>query len=283
MHGPVPQPEKRQDMIANWGHVESYAYWTTFTVVFLGVSVWESVRPRGTLSVPAPRRWRNHGLLLVLASLCSMVLLRSTPVLAAMAVQRGPYGLTWLEHVPLFASFALTLLVLDFVKYATHRMLHSTAILWRVHQVHHSDPDFEVSTGLRAHPIETVLTQGSALFAILVLRLPPAAVLAAELMSCAQSFVQHANASLPPALERLLRPWLVTPDLHRIHHSMEELDQRSNLGETFPWWDRLFGTFSPHSATGNERFPTGLKGANNAGSLRLIYMLATPFKAPGEQ
>ena len=270
-------------MIANWAQAESYAYWTTFTAAFLGVSVWESIRPRGPLAVPAARRWRNHGLLLLAASLLSMVLLRSTPVLAAMAVQRSKYGLTWLEHVPPFASFVVTLLVLDFVKYATHRLLHSTGFLWRIHQVHHSDPDFEVSTGLRAHPIETILVQGSALLAILALRLPPAAVLAGELMSCAQSLFQHANASLPPALERALRPWLVTPDLHRIHHSMEEVDQRRNLGETFPWWDRLFGTYSPLTAAGNERFPTGLKGANNADSLRLAFMLATPFKAPGEQ
>lgn len=270
-------------MIANWGQAESYAYWTTFTVAFLGVSVWESVRPRGPLSVSTALRWRNHGLLLVVASLLSMVLLRSTPVLAAMAVQRSRYGLSWLEHVPPFASFIVALLLLDLVKYATHRLLHSTSVLWRVHQVHHSDPDFDVSTGLRAHPIETILVQGSALLAILVLRLPPAAVLAAELMSCAQSFFQHANASLPPALERALRPLLVTPDLHRIHHSMEEMDQRRNLGETFPWWDRLFGTYSPRTTAGNGQFLTGLKGANNAGSLRLAFMLATPFKAPREQ
>jgi len=270
-------------MIANWGQAESYAYWTTFTVAFLGVSVWESVRPRVQLSVPTGRRWRNHGLLLVIASLCSMLLLRSTPVLAAIAVQRGRYGLAWLEALPPVASFVLALLLLDFVKYASHRLLHSTAFLWRVHQVHHSDPDFEVSTGFRAHPIETILTQGSALLAILLLRLPPAAVLAAELMSCAQSCFQHANASLPPGLERALRPWLVTPDLHRIHHSMKEMDQRRNLGETFPWWDRLFGTYSARTATGEEQFPTGLKGTNNAGSLRLAFMLATPFKVPKEQ
>jgi sterol desaturase/sphingolipid hydroxylase (fatty acid hydroxylase superfamily) len=270
-------------MIANWAQAEGYAYWFTFTVAFLGVSVWESVRPRGTLSVPAGLRWRNHGLMLVAGSLCSMVLLRSTPVLAAMAVQGSKYGLTWLEHLPLFASFAITLLLLDLVKYATHRLQHATGILWRVHQVHHSDPDFEVSTGLRAHPIETILTQGAALLVILALRLPPAAVLAAELVSCAQSFFQHANASLPPALERALRPWLVTPDLHRIHHSIEEADQGRNMGETFPWWDRLFGTYSPATATGDEHFPTGLKGAKNAGSLRIAFMLATPFKALDRQ
>ena len=267
-------------MITNWGQAESYAYWTTFTVGFLAVSVWESVRPRGTLLVPAARRWRNHGLLLVVASLASMVLLRGTPVVVAIAVQRGKYGVTWLEHLPVWTSFVATVLLLDFVKYATHRLQHAVGFLWRVHQVHHSDPDFEVSTGLRAHPIETILTQGAALLAILALRLPPVAVLAAELMSCAQSFFQHANASLPPALERALRPWLVTPDLHRIHHSMEEGDQQRNLGETFPWWDRLFGTYSPSTATGDEQFPTGLKGAKNARSLRLAFMLATPFRAP---
>src|SRR5690349_13334621 len=108
-------------MITDWGQAESYAYWTTFTVAFLAVSVWESVRPRETLSVPAARRWRNHGLLLVVASLCSMVLLRSTPVLAALAVQHSNYGLSWLAHVPPFATFVVTPLLLDFVKYITHR------------------------------------------------------------------------------------------------------------------------------------------------------------------
>ena len=269
-------------MIANWAQAESYAYWATFTVAFLGVSAWESVRPKGTLSASAALRWRNHGLILMVASLSSMVLLRSTPVVAAIAVQRSQHGLTWLEHLPPSASFVLAILLLDLIKYTTHRLLHSTGLLWRVHQVHHSDPDFEVSTGLRAHPIETILTQGSALLAILALRLPPGAVLAAELMSCVQSCFQHANASLPPALERALRPWLVTPDLHRIHHSMEEVDQRRNLGELFPWWDRLFGTYSPRTATGDEQFPTGLKGAKNAGSLRVAFMLATPFKTPLE-
>ena len=175
-------------MIADWGQIESYAYWGTFTVAFLGVSVWESVRPREALSVPAGLRWRNHGLLLVAASLFSMALLRSTPVLTAIAVQRGNYGLAWLEHWPPVAGWVLTILLLDLVKYATHRLFHSVPLLWRVHQVHHSDPDFDVSTGARAHPIETVLTQAAALLAILTFRLPPAAVLAAELMACAQSF-----------------------------------------------------------------------------------------------
>lgn len=199
-------------------------------------------------------------------------------MLAAIAAQRGNYGLGWLEHLNPLASWVVTILLLDLVKYATHRMFHSVPLLWRVHQVHHSDPDFEVSTGLRAHPLETVLTQGAALLAILAFRLPAAAVLAAELMACAQSFFQHANASLPKSLEEALRPWLVTPDWHRIHHSMNEADQRHNLGEIFPWWDRLFGTYSSRTSMGEDSFPTGLEGFKNAGSLRVAFMLATPFK-----
>lgn len=268
--------------MASWGQIESYAYWGTFTVAFLGVSVWESVCPRGELSVPAGLRWRNHGLLLVAASLFSMLLLRSTPVLAAIAIQRGSYGLAWLEHLPAVASWVLTILLLDLIKYAVHRLFHSVPLLWRVHQVHHSDPDFDVSTGVRAHPLETVLTQAAALLAILTFRLPPAAVLAAELMACAQSCFQHANASLPERLEAVLRTWLVTPDWHRIHHSMDEADQQHNLGEIFPWWDRLFGTYCSRTMAGKEEFPTGLRGFKNAGSLRVAFMLATPFKAPAK-
>jgi sterol desaturase/sphingolipid hydroxylase (fatty acid hydroxylase superfamily) len=267
-------------MIATWGQIESYAYWGAFTLAFLGVSVWESVQPRGMLSAPSGLRWRNHGLLLIVASLSSMVLLRSTPVLVAIEVQRGKYGWAGLEHLPPPAAWALTILLLDLVKYAIHRLFHSVGFLWRVHQVHHSDPDFDVSTGVRAHPIETVVTQGAALLAILAFRLPPTAVLAAEVMACAQSFFQHANASLPAPLEAALRPWLVTPDWHRIHHSMDEADQQHNLGELFPWWDRLFGTYSSRPKLGEEQFSTGLKGVENAGSLRVAFMLATPFKAP---
>jgi sterol desaturase/sphingolipid hydroxylase (fatty acid hydroxylase superfamily) len=267
-------------MIASWGQIESYAYWGTFTVAFLAVSAWETLRPRGMLSAPTGLRWRNHGLLLVAASLSSTVLLRSTPVLVAIAVQRGKYGLAGLDHLPPLASGVLTVLLLDLVKYAVHRLFHSVGFLWRVHQVHHSDPDFDVSTGARAHPIETVVTQGAALLAILAFRLPPAAVLAAEVMACAQSFFQHANASLPAPLEAALRPWLVTPDWHRIHHSMDEADQRHNLGELFPWWDRLFGTYASRTEVGDDQFSTGLKGRKDAGSLKLIFMLATPFKTP---
>jgi len=267
-------------MIASWGQIESYAYWGTFTVAFLGVSVWETVRPRGTLSAPAGLRWRNHGLLLVAASLFSMVLLRSTPVLVALAVQRGKYRLAALDHLPRLAGWVFTILLLDLVKYATHRLFHTVGFLWRVHQVHHSDPDFDVSTGARAHPLETVVTQGAALLAILAFRLPPAAVLAAELMACAQSCFQHANASLPAPLETALRPWLVTPDWHRIHHSMDEADQQHNLGELFPWWDRLFGTYAARAGVGDDQFPTGLKGLKDAGSLKLTFMLTTPFKTP---
>jgi sterol desaturase/sphingolipid hydroxylase (fatty acid hydroxylase superfamily) len=150
--------------------------------------------------------------------------------------------------------------------------------LWRVHHVHHSDPDFDLSTGARAHPIEVALTQGANLAAVAILAAPVAAVLAAELFSCAQSFFSHANASLPAWVEEPLRWVFVTPDMHRIHHSEEVGEQGKNLGDIFPWWDRLFRTYQQTPDAGQDRMVVGLKGFQNEGSLNLSFMLLHPFR-----
>jgi sterol desaturase/sphingolipid hydroxylase (fatty acid hydroxylase superfamily) len=171
----------------------------------------------------------------------------------------------------------LALLLLDFVKYATHWTYHSVPFLWRVHQVHHSDPDFDVSTGTRVHPIEVVLTQGVYLGVIAIFAPPVLGVLIAELAGAFQSFFGHANASLPGWMEKPLRVLFVTPDMHRIHHSEEVVEQFRNLGEIFPWWDRLFRTYLAAPAAGQDAMVVGLKGYQNNGSLGVAFMLKQPF------
>jgi len=171
----------------------------------------------------------------------------------------------------------LAVLLLDLVKYAIHRTYHSVPFLWRVHQVHHSDPDFDVSTAVRAHPIEMIFTQGGYLAAVAILAPPVLAVLVAELASCFQSFFNHANASLPGWVEKPLRFLLITPDMHRIHHSEEVEEQYMNLGDIFPWWDHLFRTYLAAPAAGQDGMIPGLKGFQNEGSLGLAFMLRQPF------
>jgi sterol desaturase/sphingolipid hydroxylase (fatty acid hydroxylase superfamily) len=260
-----------------WERIESYSYWIVFAATFLGVAVWESFRPRRELSASPERRWGKHGLVLVVGTVISVALYRASPVVVALAFGGSRYGLLNKPWIPFVIRCVLAVLLLDLVKYATHCAFHSVSFLWRVHQVHHSDPDFDVSTAARVHPFEIILTQAS-YFAVIAIFAPPVAgVLFAELLSAVQSFFGHANASLPGWVEKPLRAVFVTPDMHRIHHSEEIEDQFSNFGDSLPWWDYLFRTYRAQPAAGQARMTVGLKGYQNDASLGLTFMLTQPF------
>jgi len=197
---------------------------------------------------------------------------------SAVAMVNSSFGLLSKPWLPFPVRFIFAILLLDLVRYAVHWSYHVVPFLWRVHHVHHSDPDLDVSTGARAHPIEVILTQGANLATVAILAAPPAAVLTTELLSCAESFFSHANASLPGWLERPLRWMFVTPDMHRIHHSQEFQEQSKNLGDVFPWWDRLFRTYLEAPAAGQDRMLVGLKGFQSDESLDVSFMLLQPFR-----
>jgi sterol desaturase/sphingolipid hydroxylase (fatty acid hydroxylase superfamily) len=260
-----------------WERIESYAYWLMFAATFLGVAVWESFRPRQKLSAAPERRWGKHALVLIVCTVISVGLYRASPVVAALYFSGSKYGLLSKPWIPFVGRCILAVLLLDFVKYATHRTFHSTSFLWRVHQVHHSDPDFDVSTAARVHPIEVVLAQGAYFATIAIFAPPVAGVLIAELISAFQSFFGHANASLPGWAEKYVRPLFVTPDMHRIHHSEEVGEQFTNFGDSFPWWDHLFGTYLAAPAAGQKGMIVGLKGYQNGASLGVAFMLTQPF------
>ena len=181
----------------SWARIESGAYWFVFVAAFLGVAIWESFRPRRTLSVATERRWANHGLLLVVCTILSAAIYRASPVVLAASVAGSRFGLLNKPWLPFAARCILTVLVLDLVKYVLHRACHSVALLWSVHQVHHSDPDFDVSTAFRVHPIELIFTQLGYFGVIAAVAPPPVAVLIAELATTFHSFVGHANARFP--------------------------------------------------------------------------------------
>jgi sterol desaturase/sphingolipid hydroxylase (fatty acid hydroxylase superfamily) len=263
-----------------WIKIEGAAYWSIFVAAFLGVAVWESVRVKRPLTVPAGRRWGRHGALYAISFGIAAVVLRANPVFTAALAAHNRFGLLNKSWLPFAARCVLTVLLLDLVKYAVHRAHHSVALLWRVHQVHHSDPDFDVSTAGRAHPVEVLLTQGATLLAIVALAPPPGAVLAAELLACFQSFFEHANASLPPSVEGWLRRFVITPDLHRVHHSREVWDQSRNLGEIFPWWDKLLGSYSAAPRAGEQAWAPGLEGFQGEGALGVRFMLEQPLRRP---
>lgn len=262
----------------NWLNWESPAYWITFVASFLLVAVWESARSNRESLVPAGRRWSMHGLLLILVAALNTLLFRLTPVAAAVAAQGSSWGVLGFASIPFPVRAAATFLLLDFTKYATHWLYHHVAFLWPIHRVHHSDPDFDVSTGARFHPLEPLLVQAVDLGLILLLSPPPGAVLLAKLLGVASNFFEHANANLPPWLERGLRGWIVTPELHRIHHSQAMEEQRCNLGEVFPWWDKLLGTYQAEASGGDAKLVVGLPGYQNERSVELREMLTQPFQ-----
>jgi len=279
-------------MDMDWTQIESGAYWSVFVAAFLGVAIWETYRPRGHLIVPAARRWKNHSVILLLSNIISVALLRGSPVVLAASLAGGGFGLLKSPELPLAARWIAALLLLDFVRYATHRAFHAVPFLWRVHQVHHSDPDFDVSTGLRFHPLEVLITHGSYLVAIVVLAPPAGAVLLSELLSTFQNLFEHANVSLPGPFQRWAGTVFFTPDTHRIHHSEEVSEQNRNFGQVFTCWDRLLHSYlgepaagkaagkANGRANGRDGLVVGLRGYQNSRSLDIRFMLLQPFISP---
>ena len=259
----------------DWLRFESPAYWTIFTISFLGIAAWESRSPHRPWMVPAERRWTRHGILLLIVAIFDTLVLRISPVAAAVLVQDKAWGiLTW-PSIPFVVRFAAGFLLLDLVKYAMHWLFHHVAFLWPVHRVHHSDPDFDVSTAGRFHPIEPLLVGGADLLLIVLLAPPPIAVLSAKLAGAFFNLWEHANATLPVALDRNLRRYIMTPTAHRIHHAEGIAEQNRNLGEIFPLWDRMFGTYRADDGAGLR---VGLRGYQNPRSLEIGEMLTQPFR-----
>ena len=262
----------------SWIKYQAGAQWMLFTCAFLLVAVWETIDQRRPLGRPPEKRWANHGVLLILSTVLGLAVFRVTAVaFAGMAVSSG-FGILNKPWLPFILKLACAIIALDFIRYLAHRAFHSVPFLWRIHEVHHSDPDYDASTAARFHPLEAVIDQAVLLAGIALLAPPPAAVFSSELLATALNVFVHANASLPDRAERLLRRLVITPDLHRVHHSEEITEQSSNFGQTFCCWDRLFGTYRQRQEIGDRTVVTGIKGLQNAGSMEIQFMLSEPFR-----
>lgn len=261
-----------------WIPLAGRAYWVAFVGGFLAVALWETRRPLLKLSVQEARRWGRHALLLAIGTGLTAVLFRLSPVVAAAAAADSQIGLLNRPWLPVAARWALAIAVLDLVRYGTHWAHHAMPLLWRVHRVHHSDPDLDASTGVRFHPIEMAVTQGAHLAAIGLCAPPVGAVVLAELLLCVQTFFVHANSSLPEKLDRAVRLLWITPNMHRIHHSDQVREQGSNFGDLFPWWDRLFRTYVGAPAAGIAGLKPGLVGFQSDARLGVGFMLKLPFR-----
>ncbi|HUA59555.1 MAG TPA: sterol desaturase family protein, partial [Verrucomicrobiae bacterium] len=211
--------------------------------LFALLAILETLAPRRELLLSTARRWTQHALL-YLAMSVSFPLIFGAGAIAVAIVRAGrPYALLSRSGLPYPCQIALWILAADLLRYGLHRLLHSIAWLWRIHLLHHSDRDFDFTDHFRAHPLEGLVARFAYLAAILLLAPSALAVGCDELIGAAFGMLEHVNFALPASAERLLRYLFVTPELHRVHHSIDEREQQRNLGVVFIWWDRLFGTY----------------------------------------
>ncbi len=248
-----------------------------FAAVLLLMAYWEWRRPRRSLDLSRWRRWPAN---LGLAALNSLAVRLAVPVLAVSAAQEvaaRDWGLFNLLDVPFWLACAVSLLALDLAIYAQHVIFHKAPWLWRLHRMHHTDTGFDVSTALRFHPLEIMLSMLIKVMLVLLLGAPAVAVLLFEIILNATAMFNHGNVRLPETADRVLRLFLVTPDMHRVHHSIHREETDSNFGFNLPWWDHLFGTYRAQPRDGHAGMAIGLEIFRDYRSLSLPWLLLQPF------
>lgn len=251
------------------------------SIVFNGAIIlaliWEQFQPRAALAFSLPIRWSNH----IALYLLNMFLLRwLTPLLGvatAVHAQAAGWGLFHQWQAGLAVQLAAGILFLDLCGYGLHRLSHRYRLLWRFHRVHHSDPDVDLTSEFKHHPLEYLLNAAAFSAAVLVFGVHPAAIVLHLMLFQFVSVLSHANVRLPFHSDPLIRRLLVTPDMHRIHHSSYQPETDSNYGMLFSFWDRLFGTYVDQPRDGFERLQLGLEEFRSERDLWLDKMLLQPF------
>ena len=251
-----------------------------FAGVFSVMALWELLAPRRPWAVGRALRWpSNLGILVADVLAVRLLLPTAAAGVALVAAERG-FGLFHVIGLPFWLAAPIGFLALDLVIYGQHVMFHHVPWLWRLHRMHHADLDIDVTTGVRFHPVEILLSLVIKIATVALLGIPAAAVVCFEVVLNATSMFNHANASLPRWLDRVARLMLVTPDMHRVHHSILRQETDSNFGFNLPWWDRLFGTYRAEPRAGHDGMTIGLPVFRDPGELRLDRLLTQPFRQP---
>ncbi|MGR3650937.1 MAG: sterol desaturase family protein [Roseovarius sp.] len=251
-----------------------------FLVLLVAMMLWELAAPRRRQEIPRVIRWTNN---LGLVVLDTVILRLSFPVLAVglavIGAERG-WGLFNNFAVPDWVAILVSVLLLDLAIYLQHVMFHAVPGLWRLHRMHHADLEFDASTGLRFHPVEIVISMAIKLAVVAALGPPAVAVLIFEVLLNGTALFNHANIDLAPAVDRWLRLIVVTPDMHRVHHSTDPRETNSNYGFNLPWWDRLLGTYVAQPAKGHDGMEIGIEQFRTRRELWLDRMLVQPLRGP---
>jgi sterol desaturase/sphingolipid hydroxylase (fatty acid hydroxylase superfamily) len=251
---------------------------TAFFFVLVAMAVWEAVAPRRARRLTRRARWPHNIAVVVVNTLLVRVLFPTAAVGMALYAESRGWGLLGGSSISHWILVPLCVVVLDLAIYLQHVMFHAVPLLWRFHRMHHADLDIDVTTGARFHPVEIILSMLIKFAVIIALGPPAIAVFAFEVILNATSMFNHSNVRIMAAVDRVLRWVVVTPDMHRVHHSVEEDETNSNFGFNLPWWDRLFGTYRDQPRAGHEGMTIGIHGFDEPRICdRLPGMLMIPF------
>ncbi len=258
---------------------EPYVRLAAFVVALVLISVWESLKPRRVRVASRTRRTVNNLFLAAINAACVRVLPAVSAVSAAQwAAQSHMGALNWVRG-PAWLKVGAALIVLDLVIYAQHVVVHRVPVLWRIHRVHHADLDLDATSGLRFHPVEILLSMGVKVVAVALLGATPLTVILFEIGLNASSIFNHGNIHLPHRLDRLLRLVVVTPDMHRVHHSVCPDETNSNFGFNLSWWDGVFKTYRAQPRNPQDTLELGLSELRTESETVPVWvMLAMPFR-----
>jgi sterol desaturase/sphingolipid hydroxylase (fatty acid hydroxylase superfamily) len=249
-----------------------------FFGIFSVMALWELLAPRRVLTQSKSARWMNNIALVIVNTVVVRIVFPTAAVGVAAYATEQQWGLFNQLNSPAWLAIIVSVVLLDGLIYMQHVMFHAVPAFWRLHRVHHADMDFDVTTGARFHTIEIVLSMLIKFAAILLLGPPLAAVVIFEVLLNATSMFNHSNVRLPLGLDRLLRIFIVTPDMHRVHHSHYAHETNSNFGFSLSLWDRLFGTYRAQPDDGHENMVIGIDTFRDSKQCIPLYrLLLMPF------
>ena len=256
---------------------EAFIRLAAFFAVFSCVTLLEVFLPRRERSLSRFKRWfENLGIVAINTATLRLAMPVGAVAASVWVIQRG-WGLFSILDLPFWLEVILSVILLDFIIYLQHVMFHAVPVLWRLHMVHHADLDFDLTTGIRFHPIEIVISMVIKLASIAVLGTHPLAVVLFEILLNGTAMFNHGNFLVNLSLDRYLRMILVTPDMHRVHHSVFPNETNTNFGFCLAWWDRLMGTYRPQPSKRHEGMTIGLNQFRDPEKLTLLWMLIAPF------
>jgi sterol desaturase/sphingolipid hydroxylase (fatty acid hydroxylase superfamily) len=249
-----------------------------FAGILAVMTLWEWLSPRRHQEIGRTRRWPGNLGIVALDTVVVRLAFPAAAVGVALLAEARGWGFFQALETPAWLAIAASVILLDLAIYFQHVLFHAVPVLWRLHRMHHADLEFDVTTGVRFHPIEILLSMGIKLGVVAALGTPAVAVLVFEVLLNGSSMFNHGNVRLAARLDRVLRWIVVTPEMHRVHHSVVPRETNSNFGFSLPWWDRLFGTYRAQPAAGHEGTTIGIAQFRVPAELRLDRMLIQPFR-----